>query len=556
MSNNLDSLKQIISINDNTDDLLEQKIKENEKVFENLEINKSNDNSQKKENSQIEANETNQKIVNEYEIKKNDINNTIENMSEIKMKDKEKTISNENTKNNDNIELLTSRNDNSIISSINNHSSITNKTNEKKKISKRENKKIFSNPSTLKQKGKNNFKKINNYNNPKREQQNKNRLENQNQKRKILKDNVDLNLYTQYTSLYSTNNRKNNNSIEKRNRKRNETDICKSQDKSKDKSRDKSSERFKIMYDKVLENEKRKKENIKRMKLKMEEEEKKIYIYKPRINERSKEIVAKNGENKEDFYSRQKKMMEQYKKNEDYLREKIMKEKDDKIKNSVFSIKYLTNKDKSKDKFKDVKSRLFDWEEKQKNIVNNSSKKNTVEKEESDSENNKAKYKIKVNRNINRIINRLYKNDLEKRKHNLEILNKVYTPSFQPTLFENKNVTNKMRSLKTDDKLKNNSKSSNIINPSMVFDENIENEIEERNLEKNDITHLLRNKLFNKNKKKARYRSAMKFKVINDENIYEIRDENNIYEDIPQKSIKYPKASSSFVKKNKKKHNI
>ena len=463
------------------------------------------------------------------------------------------------------IELITSKNDISFSSSNKNKSNITNKTNEKNKISKKANKKIVDNPLTAKEKKKNNFKKINNNNQPKNQPQTKNKYETKNNNpqkhnRKIIKDNVDLNLYTQYTSLYSSNNKRMNNSLKKGNRNTNKKEknisksqdksLSKSQDKSVDKSRDKSAEKFKITYDKFVENEKKRKENLEQMKKKKQEEMKRIYLYKPRINEKSKKIVSKKKENKEDFYTRQKKLMEQYKKNEDNLREKIRKEKDNSIKNSVLSQKYMTNKDK----YKNVKSRLFDWEEKQKNIINNTSKKNTLEREDTDSENNKTTYVIKVNRNINRVINRLYKNDLEKRKYNLEILNKIYAPSFQPILFENKNITNRMKSMKIDDKMKNKNRSTINIKPNIDLDNDIEEEKEEeeKTVGKIDnIASLLRNRLFSKVKKKEGYRSVMKFDVINDEDIYEMKNENNNM-DNHNKFYKHSKASSSFVKQSKK----
>ena len=143
--------------------------------------------------------------------------------------------------------------------------------------------------------------------------------------------------------------KKNNNSMAKRsfiqNKKRNEINDSKSGNKSKDtsrdkskdisrdisrdKSRDKSAERFNIIYNKFIEDEKKKLDNIEKLKKRKEEEEKRIYLYKPIINLKSKELVAKNRENNEDFYTRQKKLLEEYKKNNDLLREKIIqKEKE------------------------------------------------------------------------------------------------------------------------------------------------------------------------------------------------------------------------------------
>ena len=176
------------------------------------------------------------------------------------------------------------------------------------------------------------------------------------------------------------------------------------QNKSRDKSKDKNEEKFKLLYNKFLEDEKKKQKSIERMKEKKEEEEKKLYVFQPIINKKSKELTAKSKENQKEFYIRQKELLEQYKKNEELLREKIMKEKDDKIKNSIFPKKIINNRYKNNDLYRNIKSRLFDWEEKQKNIIKNSNKEDFLDKEESDSKNNKIEYKIRVNRNINRII--------------------------------------------------------------------------------------------------------------------------------------------------------
>ena len=531
MSKNNLPLNQIISLNDNKDDLFEQKIKENEKIFENLDKNKNINNSQIKDNKESKI----QKIVNEEKIKtflneknndKNIINKNL-NKSDMNIKPEEKIISKKNIKNK--------------IFNNNTNTKVLNENITKKQFSK----KIIE---------KNNFKKINNYNSVKAKLKNKNRMENND--KKIIKDNVDLNLYTQYISLYSENNKKLNNSFEKRLRKRNETNITKSGDKSGDKSRDKSSEKFNILYNKFLEDEKKKNENIEKMRKEKEEQEKRLYIYKPRINLKSQELIANKRECKEDFYTRQKKLMEKYKKKDEELKERIEKEKEDLIKNSVLYQKYMKNKEKNKDNYKNIKSKLFDWEEKYKTI-NKSSKNSTLEKEGSDTEKDKAIYKIKVNRNINRIINRLYKADIEKRKQNLEILNEIYTPSFQPMLLDDKNITYLSRIKSKDNNIKNSHRSTQNINPKNKVNLNNDGENEneyEYNYDSNssiNINNLLRNRLFGKVKKKERYRSAIKFNVINGNDNYEI-NYNNVYDENNNKKLyKHPKASHSFIRQNK-----
>ena len=106
--------------------------------------------------------------------------------------------------------------------------------------------------------------------------------------------------------------------------------------------------------------------------------------------------------------------MEKYKKNDEILKEKIKKEKE----------KEEALKNMNKIRYSYVKSKLYDWEDKQK-MTNKSNINDSIDKEDEASEKTNTIYKIKVNRNINNIVNRLYKNDLEKRKHNLEILNKI-----------------------------------------------------------------------------------------------------------------------------------
>ena len=574
MSNDYQTLDKIITFNDNTDDLLEEKIKENEKLLQNLDIDKSNEYSDKKENSINEIINLNQKIVNENNSEKNGYNNNQNNNNQ--------NINNNNKNISENSYISTNKNKNksNITSTKTNKVDINKISSELKKtpITSRYNKKISNKKNNDK---KNIFKKINN---------NKNNNTNYLKPNKRLFDDVDQNLIIQYKALNS-NNKKNNNSMAKRsfiqNKKRNEINDSKSGNKSKDtsrdkskdisrdisrdkskdisrdksrdkskdisrdKSRDKSAERFNIIYNKFLEDEKKKLDNIEKLKRRKEEEEKRIYLYKPIINLKSKELVAKNRENNEDFYTRQKKLLEEYKKNNDLLREKIIqKEKE------YSTQRFYTQRDRKNEKYKNVKSKLFDWEGKQK-IINNEkkTKHEAITKEDDDTENNKSAYKIKVNRNINRIINRLYNKDLEKRKQNLEILNQIYTPSFQPVLFENKNINISNKPRYTDKQKPNNKTTQNMktIPPKITLDNDDDEEEEKKNEVKdiNNIDNMLRDRLFNKVKKKARYTSAIKFDVISDEDLYEPIIEDN--QDIKKQLIfKNKKFSNSFIKQKKK----
>ena len=543
MSKNLQTLNEVIISDDNNECvLLEQKIIENGNSQENIVINKSNCNSEKKQNKENDNNDSNKKIVIESSNEKtlNDID-TSENINknglieEIIIRSPEKIIPKENTKNKENSELLIIKNDISNRSSLNNPSSITNKTNEKTIYTKKGKYKSIDNQLSKHEKEINNNKKMSNI--PKRKLQNKNKI----------RINNDLNYNTQNnTSGQIISYRKLNNSMEKRKRKNNmESNNEKSHDKSHDKIiKDKNLEKFNLVYKKFEENEKKKLDKIEKLKKKIEEQNKMIYIYKPRINLKSREILAKKKENEKDFYERQKMIMEKYKKNDEILKEKIKKEKE----------KEEALKNMNKIRYSYVKSKLYDWEDKQK-MTNKSNINDSIDKEDESSEKTNTIYKIKVNRNINNIVNRLYKNDLEKRKHNLEILNKIYAPSFKPTLFENWKIANKSKSINKDNNSNIIHKSSNHIKINSSL-ENI-NYHEKRDKSNNmtdidNVTDLLRNRLFSKNKNKERYRSEIKFNnVINEENIYEIRNGNKHNKNSKIKLYKNPKLSRSFVRQKK-----
>ena len=535
MKKNLQTLNQIIKCNDNNDSSLKQKIRDKEGNIEKLDVNKNNENSsQRKENSDNEINDSNKKTV--IKIKKeenlnflNEINNSPninknEIITETIIQSQEKTISKENTKNNENSELFQIQNDISYISSINNQSNATNKTSEKTIITKKGKYKLIDNQQSKNTKEKNYIKKINN-NNEKRKHLNKSQTKNSKNNYKI-KSKEYFNFHTQNTTFHINCDRRLNKSMEKRLRKRNETNMDKSHDKSHnkilDKSKDKNLEKFNLMYKKFEENEKKKIEKIEDMKKKQEEQNKLIYIYKPKINLKSKEIFSKKKENNKNFYERQKMLMEKYKKNDEILKERIKEEKEKEKENKVKNV--------NKDKYRYVKSKLFEWRDREK-AMNKSNINDSAEKSDNASENSNTIYKIKVNRNIKRIINRLYENDIEKRKQNLAILNSVYTPSFQPMLLEHWKNTGISRSISKDIYLKNKYRSSHRIktNASLEIFDNKEKEDENSNMGNSiNVTDLLRHRLFNKIKKKERHRSEIKLSnVIKDKNIYDTTDENN-----------------------------
>jgi centrosomal protein CEP76 len=226
--------------------------------------------------------------------------------------------------------------------------------------------------------------------------------------------------------------------------------------------------RFKI-------DEEKKKEWIESQRKKKEEEQRRICPYAPKINKKSKKINLKF---KDDFFGRQKLKDEQKKKKEEKLKEYLNKKKEDEINKNNFLLT-KNNKGKNKDnnlnnsinlstsktsaktleknrkiEIKNAINKLYEWDTKRKEKINQK-RKNNDEKMEKNShipkinkrsssmaELKKEKYSDK------NIFDRLSKKDpvsLEKKK----LLVELYTPSFQPNIYT-KRSTKKEKDINED----------------------------------------------------------------------------------------------------------
>ena len=308
------------------------------------------------------------------------------------------------------------------------------------------------------------------------------------------------------------------------------------------------------------------------MKKKRDEEENKKYLDKPKINKRSKKLASKN---KEDFYTRQVKLMEEKKKKEKLFKEKLKKEEQKLLSHNLSRI------DKNKKKcFEETINKLYEWEIKRKEKINQKAK--DKEKEMKNKiqnipiiNNNKSSYKIKVKRNQNQIINRLYKDDICKREENKEVLNKIYSPKFQPLIIENQtlikmnsninknNLRNKKISLKKNNNnfscisLSHNNKLNNYNSFTINCKGNISDDYRDE-----FVNHLIRKHVFSKIKKKQpRYRTEMRFNIIDYDNnkndIYSNDNYNNYnyYDDNHNKNYDY-NINSGYVNRTIKKIKI
>ena len=169
-------------------------------------------------------------------------------------------------------------------------------------------------------------------------------------------------------------------------------------------------EKFSSIYKRFLEEDKKKKDKLNKIKKNIEEDRKKIYLYKPEINKKSKEITSKN---KEDFYTRQKKLMEEKKKNNALLKYKY--------KNNEKEEKNKMEKKYRKKSVEETINKIYEWETKRKEKINKKKEKKEkdMEKElKKMSRFNKKSYKIKVKRNPESMINRLYKLDVANNGYN------------------------------------------------------------------------------------------------------------------------------------------
>ena len=144
-------------------------------------------------------------------------------------------------------------------------------------------------------------------------------------------------------------------------------------------------------------------------------------------------------------------------------------------------------------------------------------------------------------------------------------MNQLYTPSFQPIILGVKNLS--QRSLFSDknkdkEKSKNlNKQNVNTISCNLIKTNpmEVDKDIDEFDYPMH-LNNIIRERIFSKTKKNARYKSAMKFNIIDDEKVknYGLNNEANYYYNDENDSFnrnQNQKLSSSFVIRKKKKIN-
>ena len=222
-----------------------------------------------------------------------------------------------------------------------------------------------------------------------------------------------------------------------------------------------NSTKFSQTYERFLEIQEKKKEKLKQLKKLNEEKELKQCYFSPKINKKSQRI-------KDDFYKRQQDKIEEKKKKNEKPKFKYREEFDYKsYKNQKLIIK-KNNENNKKQKASDSSDRinkLYQWEnnrkqkihERQKSVdeltkkefshkpkINKKSKKLAMinlEKYLYTSKGHNANNDNSKNTINECTFDRLYRDDVMKRKERQKILEKIYSPTFSPKITKyNKNV--------------------------------------------------------------------------------------------------------------------
>ena len=175
---------------------------------------------------------------------------------------------------------------------------------------------------------------------------------------------------------------------------------------------------------------------------------------------------------------------------------------------------------------------------------------------------NKNSLKIVENKNQKELINRLYKDDVVKRREKKEYLSQLYTPTFHPIVDRKKNI--RVSSFKK--KNKNNRNDNHTQNENQITNDNAFNtndayyylttnllekiydeEDDDNNKYAININELIRERVFSKVKNNPRFNSTMRFKVNRNSSMDDYNRNGSSLK------IRNKNGSTSYIKRNKKK---
>ena len=205
-----------------------------------------------------------------------------------------------------------------------------------------------------------------------------------------------------------------------------------------------SSEKFFQTYERFKESQKKHKKKIEYMKKALEDKEKKICVFKPKINKNS-ELID------DEIYMKQQKKLEKLKKKNQELKLKLKKEEQREL-----YINGLSKKSKNEEIACNRIYRLYEWEKnrkmkiQQKQINSKKLVQKEVLKKPIIDKNSRKIVMINYHRYINKpatdnqknlknkdkdkFFERLYIDDIKKRKERMRILSQIYSPTFTPKI--------------------------------------------------------------------------------------------------------------------------
>ena len=214
------------------------------------------------------------------------------------------------------------------------------------------------------------------------------------------------------------------------------------------------------LIERFEEDMKKRSENMERKRREIKRNEKKIYTYKPKINETNR-ISQSAG--KDDFFARQKRYEEKKKKKEEKFKENLKNEEEKKIKENNFLLQKNNRKEKKgkkgkkdenekngKNKSDNIRKKeeidkrikyMYDWENKRKEKIENKMKEKTGKAETEfdhmpkiDERSSSMANKSKRRREEPDVFSRLAKED-KMLKEKRQVLIDLYKPTFQPNTF-------------------------------------------------------------------------------------------------------------------------
>lgn len=164
----------------------------------------------------------------------------------------------------------------------------------------------------------------------------------------------------------------------------------------------------------------------------------------PNINSNSKKIFTST----DDFLTRQERFKSDLDKKKEQLREEKLRKEQEKLAKEEKALSNYNNKKYDKDYIEKKINVMYEWDSQRKNKIEKLKEREPVYSFKPNINKNSAKIasakKQLVDNNEDQFVDRLYNQDVKKRKQKKEILEEIYLPSFTP------NTNHNLKNMETD----------------------------------------------------------------------------------------------------------